>query len=202
MKNLSVVNFGQGVEYVLVNFATPICFYLAFRYWGAKPAIGLAVGTTTAQWIYHKAFRLKVTPFFLIGSGFTVGFGTIDLLIQSPTVFRFEPFAQNFIIATVLMLTVFRKVPTLYYFAEALPEKVRPDLVGEGSIAYLRKLTWIWIIYLYFKAFAFLYFAFNVELGNLILLRSLVGGGSLILLFLGELIYRKWIRQKRIRRTP
>ncbi len=184
----------KGISYVLINFAAPIVFYLAFHRLGPKPAIALAIGATGIQLGVHWVYRLSISPFFMVASGFTVSFGLIDLFIQSPRFFRLEPFAQNFLIATVLLFTYFARIPILAYFIRALPEALRPRVFNSTS-RYLRKLTLIWAIYLYLKSILFLYLAFRVDLGALIVLRSVIGGGTLVLMFVGEMLYRKCFGQ-------
>jgi uncharacterized membrane protein len=71
-----------------------------------------------------------------------------------------------------------------------LPAAFRPK-IGPEMGGYLRKLTLIWGFYLILKGLIFLYLAYHVNLGHLILLRSLIGGGSLALMIGGEIIYRK-----------
>lgn len=183
-----------GIGYLLINFATPIGFYLTFRTYGVKPAIALAIAVTTIQVLVHRLYRLKFSPFFIIASGFIVLFGTMDLLVQNPRFFRLEPFVQNIVMATLLWVTVVARIPVARTFAMALPRWLRPE-PSHGTDAYLRKLTWIWVVYLYLKAFLFLYLAFQVDLGTLIVLRSFVGGGSLVLMVLGDFVYRRWWRR-------
>jgi intracellular septation protein A len=184
----------RGTEYILINFATPIVFYFAFREWGAKAAIGFAIGVTCIQIFFHWFYSIRFSPFFLVASGFTVCFGSIDLVLDNPRFFRLEPFAQNFLIASAFLFTYFAKIPVIHYFVKALPPKFAPQITT-STATYLRKLTLVWVIYLYLKSLLFLYLAFEVDLGSLIVLRSLIGGGTLALMFVGELIYRKCFRQ-------
>lgn len=185
---------GETLGFVLINFATPIVFYITFRIAGARPAIAFAVGATAIQVFCHWIFRLRFSPFFIVASGFTVLFGGIDLFIQIPRFYRLEPAVQNFVIATAFLMTMFTRVPMITHFAAALPKNFRPDIVASDE-SYIRKLTWVWIFYLYFKAGVFLFLALHVNLGDLIVLRSLIGGGTIALLFVGEIVYRKWIRR-------
>jgi intracellular septation protein A len=176
-----------------LNLATPLAFYAAFQFFGAKPAISLALAVTCLQLLVYWIYRIPLSPVFIVATGFTVLFGGIDLFLQSPRFFRLEPFAQNFLIATVLLSSVRLRIPVAAWFISGLPKKIRPDVSPAGQ-DYLRKLTFVWSIYLYLKAAVFLYLAFEVDLGALILLRSIIGGGSMVVLVGGELIYRKWFR--------
>jgi len=184
----------SGLAYTFLNFATPIAFYLTFHWFGAKSAIGFGVGVTFVQLLVHWVYRLKFSPFFLLASGFLLAFGILDLFLQTPRFFRLEPFVQNFVIASAFLITVFMRIPLITHFAGALPKKFRPNLSSPAAIRYLRKLTLIWAVYLYSKAALFLYLAFQVNLGDLILLRSVLGGGTLLLMIGGELAYRHWFR--------
>jgi intracellular septation protein A len=184
----------QAVYYTFLNLATPIVFYLAFQLRGAKPAIAFALAVSVVQVIAHLYYRVRMTPLFIVATGFTVLFGTIDLVIHSPRFFRLEPFAQNFVVATVLWVSIFLRIPLAAWFLAGLPRKLRPDLAVLPD-DYLKKLTFIWIAYLYVKSGIFLYLAYEVDLGELVILRSLIGGGTLFLMFVGEIVYRKWLRR-------
>lgn len=185
----------RGLSYTLLNFATPIVFYFAFRYLGAKAAIGYAILATFLQFLAHRLGGKSLSPFFLLSSGFVIFFGSIDLILRTPTVFRLEPFVQNFVVATSILITTMADIPLFEYFVDALPHWLRPVLDPEMAV-YLRRVTWVWIGYLYVKSAVFLYLAFHVDLGTLILLRSVLGGGSLLLLILGEFAYRSYFWQR------
>jgi intracellular septation protein A len=178
-----------GAAYVLTNFAASIVFYLAFHELGAKVAIGLAVFVTGLQLLFHYLKRQRPTIFFIISTVFIMTFGGVDLFIPSPQFFRLEPFFQNFAIASFLLFTYLARVPMLSRFAVDLPARFRPKQVLPPQ--YYRKITLVFIVYLYVKAVLFLFLAFVVDLGLLILLRSIIGGGSLLALFVGEIFYRK-----------
>ncbi len=192
----------KAVEFILKNFAAPIVFYATFNVWGAKPAIASALGITLVVVAVHAVTRTKPSPFFLVASGFTLAFGAIDLVIETPQYFRFEPFAQNFLMGTIFLIMQLLRVPVAAWFMQGLPKFVQMELVVAGTDrphernhAYLRKLTWIWTGYMYVKAALFLWMAFQYDLGNLILLRSIFGGGSLGVLIVGEILYRKKFRR-------
>ncbi len=176
--------------FVLLNFGTPIVFFWTYYVWGTKPAIAFAIGATLVQALIHLILRLKFSPFFIVASGFTVAFGAVDLLVQEPRFFRLGPFAENFLLGLAFLATLLTEKPIAAWFAAALPPAIQPDLSKIGK-NYLRRLTQIWAIYFFVKAFLFLYLAFRVNLGQLIVLRSILGGGSLVLMFVGELFYRK-----------
>ena len=141
----------QGIEFILINFATPIAFYFTFRWRGAKPAIALAIVVTLIQLMTHGYYRIKPSPFFIIASGFTVFFGGIDLFIHTPQFFRLEPSAQNLIVGSGLFFAYFARYPIAKRFLDALPQKIRPIYIPDAE-AYLRRLTLVWAFYLYFKA--------------------------------------------------
>jgi intracellular septation protein A len=184
----------EAIEFILKNFATPIAFFWMFHVHGAKPAIALAIGVTGLQLLAHWRLKLKISPFFIVASGFTVLFGVIDLFLATPRFFRLEPFAQNMIMGLVFLTTVILKKPIAVWFANALPERVRPDLT-QGSQQYLRNVTLVWGFYFILKAFLFLYIALKVDLGRLVILRTVIGGGSLLIIFGGEIFYRKYLRR-------
>lgn len=192
---------GKAASFILLNFGAPIAFFGVFQLAGAKPAIGLAVAATLIQALAHWVFSLPISPFYIVASGFTVAFGVIDLLIDSPRFFRLEPFAQNFLIGLIFLISLKTRISVLGWLVNGLPAAFRPKLRPEMT-DYMRRLTLLWGLYLLAKAFIFLYLAYHVNLGHLILLRSLIGGGSLGLMIGGEIIYRKFFLHRRWNRHP
>lgn len=174
-----------------MNFATPIAFWIAFNCVGAKLAIGIAVGVSVSQTLVHRLRGIRFSPIFIVATGFTVFFGVIDLCLQDPCFFRLEPFLQNFLIGAGLTLTLAKRIPVAAWFASALPERMRPPLTPETE-GYLRKLTAIWTSYFYLKSLLFLYLAYQVDLDDLVILRTILGGGSLLVMIFGERLYRKY----------
>ncbi|MCM2276682.1 MAG: septation protein IspZ [Oligoflexia bacterium] len=193
-------NWRNWAGWIVLNFSAPIGFFWTFRTFGPRPAILLAIVLTFAQALYHRIRGLRFSPFFLVASGFTIVFGSIDLLLVAhPRFFRFGPFAQNFLLGIAFLGTLLSRAPAIAWFAAALPRELRSDLDRVGN-RYLHRVTLVWGLYFLLKAFLFLYLAFRVDLGVLILLRSVIGGGSLVLMFVGELAYRKWLLPARTRR--
>ena len=194
--NSWILRAGSALEFIFKNFATPIAFFLTFQAYGAKPAIALALVVTAVTLLIHLIFKLKISPFFMVAAGFTVVLGSIDLVVSTPRFFRLEPFAQNFLMGAVFLVTVLMKRPIAEWFAAALPASVRPEL-GPGSRGYLQGVTLAWSIYFFLKSFLFLYLALQVDLGRLVILRSVIGGASLAVMFGGELAYRKWFWRRK-----
>jgi uncharacterized membrane protein len=182
-------------NFVLKNLAAPIIFFMVFRLAGTKPAIAAATAVTLMEAAILLFRGLSFSPFFIVAGVFTVVFGAVDLFITQPRYFRLEPFFQNMILGTVLGIAQLVRIPVAEWFAKALPEYVRPQLGGEMQ-NYLRKLTAVWVLYFYLKAALYLYLAVKVSLVQLVILRSFIGGGSLALMFFGEVIYRKLVFQK------
>ncbi len=178
-----------GAAYVLTNFASPIVFYLTFHKLGAKAAIGLTISVTVLQLLFHGFRKQKPTIFFIITTLFIVIFGGVDLFLSTPRFFSLEPFVQNFLIASFFLSTYLAHMPIYSRIAADLPARLRPKQVLPEK--YYRKVTLAWIVYLYTKSGLFLFLAFAVNLGELILLRSIIGGGTLLAMLLGELRYRK-----------
>src|SRR5690349_6480564 len=107
------------LEFALKNFIVPVVFFVTYRFYGAKPAIALAIVATLIQVALVLAKGRTLSPFFVVASGFTVLFGGIDLVITRPWFFRFEPFIQNLIVGTVFLISVIWKLPLAEWFAAA-----------------------------------------------------------------------------------
>jgi intracellular septation protein A len=185
------------LEFALRNFATPVIFYITFHVYGAKPAIAFAIATSVLQFLYHRMKRIAISPFLWVGSGFTVLFGSMDMVIASPRFYRLEPGVHNLVIGLAFLTSLILKKPLLGWFMNSLPGFLRPH-PDELDARYMNVVTWIWTVYLLAKSALYFWLAFQVDLGDLIALRSIIGGGTLGLLFLGEIAYRKWIRRKRL----
>ena len=186
-----------ALDFILKNMAVPIAFFLVFRAQGAKPAIAVAIAVTIVHLLISRIRRIPLSPFFVVAAVFTVLFGSIDLMVRTPRFFRLEPAFQNGLIGAAFLFTLVTKIPLAEWFAKALPEQVRPSL-DQDSRPYLLKVTIVWIVYFFLKAALYLYLAFHVDLGRLVILRALIGGGSLAAMFVGEILYRKLIRERRI----
>lgn len=188
----------EGAKFFFLNLATPLVFFFAFRYLGPKWAIAFAVAVTLVQVAAHVIHRLRFSPFFILSSGFTIVFGSVDLLVAEPRYYRLAPFAENFLLGILFFITLFTERPIISWFAQALPRVIKPDL-SELHPNYLRRVTQVWTAYFFVKAFFFLWLAFQVDLAELIVLRSIVGGGSLIVLFFGEILYRRRLKRRAFR---
>jgi uncharacterized membrane protein len=192
----------EAGKFVVRSFIPPLAFFALFEWKGPKPAIAVTVVATLAQVIVHRVRGEKISPFFITSATFTIVFGSMDLFVHEPKYYRLAPFAENFVMGAMFGVTVAMGRPIALWFARALPEQIRPELSpkpgerGGGLEAYLKKVTYAWIAYFFAKAFFFLYLAFVVDLGKLILLRSVIGGSTIALMFAGEVLYRKKIRPR------
>ncbi len=178
------------MDFIAKNFLVPIAFLLLFQAVGAKPAIAAAVAITILQMIQGRRKGERISPFFAVASFFTVSFGSIDLFLASPRLFRLEPFFQNALMGVVFGASLIAQRPLIGWFAEALPARYQPDLGTEG-LSYLKCVTWAWMIYFLAKSVLFLWLAFHVDLGKLVILRSLIGGSTLLLMVVGEIGFRR-----------
>lgn len=192
---MSRFNFRNTVGFVFKNFAAPIAFLVTFYGVGEKPAIAVAVIIALIQLLFHLIFRWPITAFFGLATFFTLIFGGTDLLIASPRYFRLEGFAQNLCIGVLFLYTLKTHRSMIWRLAMAIPEEYRPALHREDE-RYLARLTLVWALYFILKAVAFLILAFEVDLGKLYVIRTTIGTGSAVLLFLGEILYRKKFRRK------
>jgi intracellular septation protein A len=185
-------------DFVLKNLAPPIIFFVVFKAYGAKPAIAITVAATSVQLAIHLVARHVISPFFLTAALFTLLFGGLDLVAQDPSLFRLAPFAQNLVLGAVFWATVILDKPIASWFARALPPRFRPNLDERGGQAmerYLRNVTLAWAAYFIAKGLLFLYLAHKVDLGELVMLRTVIGSATLLLMFGGEVLYRKKLRR-------
>lgn len=198
MRRSWLLGLRAALEFVVKNFVPPIAFFIVFQGWGTKPAIAVAIALSVLQLGIQLVKSYKLSPFFLTAATFTLVFGGVDLVAQEPRYYRLAPFAENFVMGSVFLTTVLMGKPLALWFAQALPPIVRPNLGANGGTEikrYLKRVTSVWIAYFFAKSFLFLYLAFVVDLGRLIVLRAVIGNVSLVLMFGGEIFYRKKFRR-------
>ena len=171
------------------NLAAPLSFFVLFRLTGPKWAIAAAALISGVQLVrdLHAGSGLK--PLLLVASGFTIGFGALDLVLTSPRFFRYEPALQNAFLGLAFLVSLGMERPLIERFAQSLPERFRPE-PGPVSRRYLRRLTSVWAVYFAVKATFFLHLAHTVTLDRLVVLRSIVGGLSLVAMIGGEILFR------------
>jgi intracellular septation protein A len=201
----------KWLQFLLRNFAAPAVFIIVLRIVGPRPAIASAVAATVAEIAWARLTRRSLSPIFLVASGFTILFGTIDMSLASPRFFRLEPFIHNVILAGAALGLAFAPVEALRGFADALPQGVRPEereFAGQPEVAarpqsaraaledYLRKLALVWSAYFLAKSLFFLELSKRVDLGQLVALRTLIGGSTLVLMVGAEILYRKKWRRR------
>ncbi len=189
------------VSFLLSSLLVPVTFYVLFRTLGSKPAIGFAVATSIGQGVITRLRKQRLSPFFLLASGSTILFGSIDLLITTPKFYRLEPGVQNLLLSLLFGVALVAHVPIAEKFAAALPGLVRPELSPQTQ-GYLRKVAWAWVVYFFLKGWLYVYLAFQVDLGNLVILRTVIGGPSLALMFGGEILIRKFWKPQREFKPP
>jgi intracellular septation protein A len=189
------VRVGKLLRFLLLNFSTPIVFYLAFYRLGTKPAIAFAIAIACVQALFHVILKQRVSLFFVAATGFTVLFGGIDLFLQDPRVFKYAPAAENLAAGLTFLATLLMESPILVSLSFALPEELRPSF-ERRTPSYLRTLTGVWGAYFLVKAAVFYWLCRHENLGRLYVLRAVIGGVSGALLVGGEIVFRKLRRPR------
>jgi intracellular septation protein A len=182
--------FYPALRYSFENFLVPIFFFVAFRLGGAKPAIMIALAVTVGQILFFKIRRMPLSPIFISLSALTLVSGLADLAMTEPRYFKYSPAAQNFFIAMLLSGAIAIKFPVAEWFARGLPKRLQPNL-AELPKSYPRNVTVLFIFYFLIKGGVYLYLSYKVDLGELVLLRTVVGPVSFALILLTEHMIRK-----------
>jgi intracellular septation protein A len=190
-----VTRFLTAVRFLIENFLAPFAFFVVFRLRGTKPAIAVALAILVLQAGYFWLRRIRFSPFFITAGLVTLLTGTADLLVTHPHYFRLSPAGQNFFIALLLLVAMAAHLPVIEWFASGLPARFRPDLTKLPR-EYPRRVAWLFVAYFVAKGGLYLYLAFEVDLGELVILRSIIGPISFGLLVLAE-----W-RLRHARRSP
>jgi len=197
MQRSLATHLRTAATFVVKGFLPPIAFYAVFSKYGGHPAIAVAVAITVVQLAVHLVLQHVISPFFLTTALFTILFGGFDLIAQEPRYYRLAPFAENFILGVTFYVTCALKRPIAGWFVKALPPQLRPGESHSPELdGYLARVTYVWSAYFLAKSFLFLYLGLTVDLGKLIILRSVIGGPTIVLMFVGELLYRKWRKRR------
>jgi intracellular septation protein A len=173
------MNMGQKssaiAKFIFGNFGPLIIFYGVNHFYGLKPAIALSTLYSFGEIAYKVYRKERITNLFKFSASITLVFGVIDLYAQQSIVFKFESTVTNILTGLFFAASVFGDKTLLQEFYEQRKDAktVKPELA-----AYLRFLTWVWVVYFFLKAAAYFWIAQHYTIEQGLLIRIVVGSGS------------------------
>ena len=156
---------------------------------GLKGAILATVLYVVADLIRRVVMKEKLTRIFWIISLTTIGFGTVDLLVDDPFMLKFEAVLTNLITAFVFAGTV-SGTPLALEIARTWQTNDIPDRADTRR--FFQIMTWIWVGYFVLKAGFYLWAAMAFDTTMAMVVRVPIGTGSLILMIVFSMQGRRW----------
>lgn len=178
----------QAARFGLRTFG-PLLAY-ALGQWWRGPIAGIAAasawaGVDVAQRVLRKQATSRL---FWLTTLLTLGFGAFDLVVGKVVLFRFEAVVTNLLTALYFgasVLTGKSVLEEFYEKSQASTTKIAAELSS-----YLRLFTLVWTAYFLLKSGVYYWLALTLPLTRLVLIRSIIGTLSLLLLLGGERLVR------------
>jgi intracellular septation protein A len=179
------------VRVLFDNFGPILVFYGVNHFYGLKFAI-IASTVFSIFEIALKHFRgVKLTPLFKFSAAITLIFGCVDLYAQQSFLFKYESVATNVITGVFFASSLFGGKKTViqeYYEAQGNPKPMTRD-----RVAYFKYLTSAWVIYFILKAAAYFWIAQNFSIEQSMIVRTILGSGTLYLMLFVSIVGSKKI---------
>ena len=187
----------KALKIIFLQFGPLIAFYGANHFWGLKAGILTSLVWAVAEVVYSLWAKKPLTFFFWFSSGIAIVFGVIDLFLQRSFLFKYEGSLTNAIVGGMFAITLFKKKPLLNEMVRAQIQTQKglaspPELIPEVS-DYLWALTWIWTFYQFAKAAFYFWVAGNYPLEKVLIIRTVVGNVSMVVLLAASVLAKKFI---------
>jgi len=182
---------GALVRVLFENFGPILVFYGVNHFYGLKLAI-IASTVYSLSEITLKHFRgTKLTPLFKFSAAITLIFGCVDLYAQQSFLFKYESVATNIMTGVFFAASLFGGKKTViqeYYEAQGNSKPMTRD-----RVAYFKYLTSAWVIYFVLKAAAYFWIASNFSIEQSMIVRTILGSGTLYLMLFISIVGSKKI---------
>lgn len=169
--------FGM-LRFTAENLGPVIVFIVLSRMFGTKIAIAGTVAFAAVDIARRFWMKVGFTTLYIVSAGMTVGFGSIDLMSETPFMLRFEPVISNLVTAGVFLIGAFGKRSMILELVEqqrGAPFVDRPDL-----IRFFIYMTLAWAVYFFVKAMIYLWMGLAMPLERAMEIRSVFGTVSLV----------------------
>ncbi len=190
MLSLAVKRFVAGLL-----FLYPVAIYFCVQYFGPIVATsGLIVILTLRFVTFRKLPRNPLAKTFDLVLVIFLIQNILNLYFQSPLVLRLYPFLMSSGAAFAFSKSLFDGRPLIEEFARLVEKNLQSE-----QIRYIRRLTWIWAIWLSFNSAIALISALTFSFEHWLLYNGMIFYVVTGLLVASDLVYRKVILKKRLR---
>ena len=155
---------------------------------GLKGAIAGTVLFVLAGLVWRIWKQQPISRIYWVVSIMTLGFGTVDLIVDDPFMLKFEASIINLITAGVFAMTL-RTKPLAQEIAQSWQEAPIPDRADTRR--FFQIMTAGWAVYFAAKAMLYLWAALVLDYTMAMLIRIPVGNGSLLVMILISMQGRK-----------
>ena len=199
---LTMLAFKKILSFLISNFGPLIGFYLVNLFWGFQTAVVVSIGLAAAEYVWLKLNKRKIDAFFYFSSGIIVVFGLLDLYIETPFFFKLESSITNLFFAAFFGLSVFNEKSITQIFAENQNRTTADN--SDDKRFFFACFTLFWAFYFLVKALVYLWLNFNLEFENAMILRLILGKGSLwVMLGISILLPKQiWALMEKARLFP
>jgi intracellular septation protein A len=167
---------GALVRVLVDNFGPIIVFYGVNHFYGLQMAIIASTVFSIAEIILKYRRGAKVTPLFKFTAAITLLFGCVDLYAQQSILFKYESVATSLVMGVFFASSIFGGKSVIQEYYEAQKDQ-RP--VTADRVAYFKLLTGAWVVYFALKAAAYYWVASNYSLEQSLVIRTILGTGTL-----------------------
>jgi intracellular septation protein A len=163
-------------RFIFGNFGPILIFYGANHFCGLKPAIALSTAFSAIEIGYKTCRKQPITSIFKFSALMILVFGAVDLYSQQSFLFKYEASVTNLFMAVFFGATLFSEKTIIqdYYQKSKDPKPMTRD-----RVAYFQILTAVWVLYFLVKAGAYFWIARNYSLERGLVVRTVIGSGSL-----------------------
>lgn len=169
-------------------------------------AIGLSTAYTLGEVIWRKARKQKLDQVFIFTAAMTLGFGSIDLVLNQPVFLKYEAVGTNVLTGIYFGVNAYAEKSLIQAAYEKAPN-AKP--VTAELAAYFRVLTLVWAAYFFVKSVGYFFVARAYDYDHALAIRTVAGNVSMFALLglcwlFGEQMFEaaKWLRLVRIDAQP
>jgi intracellular septation protein A len=182
---------------LVTQFGTLILFWSLLWIFGLKVAIAGSIVFVVIDGVRRIVTHAGFPAIYLLTSGLTLVFGSIDLYSQTPFMIKYEAVITNLVLAGVFAFGARGRKSMLQDIAEQQSGEAFED---RADIRYFLKLmTWMWAGYFVFRAGLYLWLGEIMPMERLLTIRPIIGfvtlGGMMLLSFQGQRLFalmEKW----------
>lgn len=166
-----------AARFVVFEFGPLAVFLILSAAFGVKVAILGSILFIVVDATWRATHRLSFTRLYLLTSGLTLVFGTIDLISATPFMLKYEAVVTNVATGVAFVVGALGEKPLIQEAAEK--RQGHPFPGGAEVRRFFQLFTLLWAGYFFIKAAFYCWTALTFPLAEAMALRSTIGGVSL-----------------------